>query len=95
MDSPHRKRHVSSLDVRQIFVFLRNIIRKITLPLIFFWRGRIIGSLIFPCSVSRFRWSIFVQSHHILLVGGAKLYMTLLKEYVVFWLASGRGSGHG
>jgi hypothetical protein len=33
--------------------------------------------------------TIFVQSHQILLVGGAKLYMTLLKEYVVFWLADG------
>jgi hypothetical protein len=62
MDSPRRKRHASSLDVRRIFVFLRNIIRKITLPLIFFWRGRIIGSLIFPCPVSRFRWSWLVKS---------------------------------
>jgi hypothetical protein len=38
---------------------------------------------------------IFVQSHQIILVGGAKLYMTLLKEFVVFWLAGGRGPGHG
>jgi hypothetical protein len=62
MDSPHRERHVSSLDVRRIFIFLRNIIRKITLPPIFFWCGRIIGSLIFPCPVSRFRWSWLVKS---------------------------------
>jgi hypothetical protein len=62
MDSPRRERHASSLDVRRIFVFLRNIIRKITLPLIFFWRGRIIGSLIFPCPVSWFRWSWLVKS---------------------------------
>jgi hypothetical protein len=39
--------------------------------------------------------TIFVQSHQILLVGGAKLYMTLLKEHVVFWLTGGRGLGHG
>jgi hypothetical protein len=39
--------------------------------------------------------TIFVQSHQILLVGGAKLYMTLLKKYMVFWLAGGRGPGHG
>jgi hypothetical protein len=32
MDSPRKDRHASSLDVRPIFVFLRNIIRKITLP---------------------------------------------------------------
>jgi hypothetical protein len=62
MDSPHRERHASSLDVCQIFVFLRNIIRKITLPPIFFWRGQIIGSSIFPCPVSRFRWSWLVKS---------------------------------
>jgi hypothetical protein len=62
MDSPHRERHASSLDVRRIFVFLWNIIRKITLPPIFFWRGRIIGSLVFPCPVSQFRWSWLVKS---------------------------------
>jgi hypothetical protein len=39
--------------------------------------------------------TIFVQSQQILLEGGAKLYMTLLKEYVVFWLAGGQGPGHG
>jgi hypothetical protein len=39
--------------------------------------------------------TIFVQSHQILLVSGVKLYMTLLKEYVVFWQAGGRGQEHG
>jgi hypothetical protein len=39
--------------------------------------------------------TIFVQSHQILLVGGVKLYMMLLKEYVVFWVAGGQGPGHG
>jgi hypothetical protein len=62
MDSPRKKRHASSLDVRRIFLFLRNIIRKVTLPQIFFWHGRIIGSLIFPCPMSRFRWSWLVKS---------------------------------